>query len=41
MLFADDMVILGKDKGDLDLLEMYCHKWGLQVKTDKTKSVVF
>ena len=45
MLFADDMVILGKDKGDLqtslDLLEMYCHKWGLQVNTDKTKIVVF
>ena len=45
MLFADDMVILGKDKNDLqtslDLLEMYCHKWGLQVNTDKTKIVVF
>ena len=39
------MVILGKDKDDLqtslDLLEMYCHKWGLQVNTDKTKIVVF
>ena len=45
MLFADDMVILGKDKDDLqtslDLLEMYCHKWGLQVNTDKTKIEVF
>ena len=45
MLFADDMVILGKDKDylqtSLDLLEMYCHKWGLQVNTDKTKLVVF
>lgn len=45
MLFADDMVILGKDKDDLQtslhLLETYCHKWGLQVNTDKTKIVVF
>ena len=45
MLFADDMVSLGKDKDDLqtslDLLEMYCHKRGLQVSTDKTKIVVF
>ena len=30
----------GLDEG-LDLLEMYCHKWGLQVNTDKTKIVVF
>ena len=45
MLFADDMIILGKDKKDLqtslDLLEVYCQKWGLQVNTDKTKIVVF
>ena len=45
MLFADDMVILGKDRDDLqnslDLLEKYCKKWGLQVNTDKTKIVVF
>ena len=45
MLFADDMVILGKDANDLqkslDLLDVYCSRWGLQVNTDKTKIVVF
>ena len=42
MLFADDMVILGKDRDDLqkslDRLEHYCNKWGLQVNTEKTKN---
>ena len=41
MLFADDMVIMGKDRNDLqkslDLLERYCNKWGLQVNTEKKK----
>ena len=45
MLFADDMVILGKDRDDLqkslDRLEHYCNKWGLQVNTEKTKIIVF
>ena len=45
MLFADDMVILGKDINDLqnslELLERYCDRWGLQVNTEKTKIVVF
>ena len=45
MLFADDMVILGKDRDDLqkslDRLEYYCNKWGLEVNTEKTKVVVF
>ena len=45
MLFADDMVILGKDINDLqnslDPLERYCDRWGLQVNTEKTKIVVF
>ena len=45
MLFADDMVILGKDANDLqkslDLLDVYCSRWGLQVNTDKTKILVF
>ena len=45
MLFADDMVILGKDRDDLqnslDHLEHYCNKWGLQVNTNKTEIVVF
>ena len=45
MLFADDMVILGKDANDLqkslNLLDVYCSRWGFQVNTDKTKIVVF
>ena len=45
MLFADDMVVLGKDKDDLqrslNLLEKYCDKWGLTVNTEKTKIMVF
>ena len=45
MHFADDMVILGKDRDNLqnslDHLEHYCNKWGLQLNTDKTKVVVF
>ena len=45
MLFADDMVILGKDRNDLqrslDLLNSYCNKWGLAVNTEKTKVEVF
>ena len=45
MLFADDMVILGNSIADLqhglDLLHMYCSKWGLQVNTEKTKVLVF
>ena len=45
LLFADDMVILGKSPHDLqnsiDLLYEYCTKWGLHVNTKKTKIVVF
>ena len=45
MLFADDMVILGKDRDDLqkslDRLKYYCNKWGLKVNSEKTKVVVF
>ena len=45
MLFADDMVILGKDRDDLqkslDRLEYYCNKRGLEVNTEKTKVGVF
>ena len=44
MLFADDMVIVGKDRNDLqrslDLVNSYLNKWGLAVNTDKTKVVV-
>ena len=45
MLFADDMVILGKSVEDvqnsLNLLENYCRRWGLEVNTDTTKVMVF
>ena len=45
MLFADDMVVLGKTPHDLqsslNYLYEYCKKWGLEVNTDKTKIVVF
>ena len=45
MLFVDDVVILGKDRDDLqkslDHLEHYYNKWGLQVNTEKTKIMVF
>ena len=45
LLFADDMVILGNSKEDLqhslDLLYAYCSKWGLEVNISKTKIIVF
>ena len=45
MLFADDMVILGKSPSDLqnsiNLLHKYCKIWGLEVNIEKTKIVVF
>jgi len=45
MLFADDVVIFGKNLQDLqhslDLLKTYCDKWGLAVNIDKTKAMVF
>ncbi len=45
MLFADDMVIFGKTPQDLqhslDMLKVYCDKWGLTVNTSKTKVMVF
>ena len=45
LLFADDMVILGKSPQDLqnsiDLLQSYCEKWGLSINVKKTKVVVF
>ena len=44
MLFADDMVILGKNveelQKNLDLLHDYCRTWGLEVNPDKSKIVV-
>lgn len=45
MLFADDMVIMGKTVSELqhslNLLLEYCNTWGLEVNTAKTKIVVF
>ena len=45
LLFADDMVILGKSPRDLqnsiDLLHRYCENWGLHVNVKKTRIVVF
>ena len=45
LLFADDMVIMGRSTEDLqhnlNRLSEYCHKWGLEVNTSKTKTVVF
>ena len=39
MLFADDMVMLGKGINDLqnslELLERYCDRLGLQINTEK------
>ena len=45
LLFADDMVVLGKFVDDLqqslDLLKQYCDKWDLEVNILKTKTMVF
>ena len=45
LLFADDMVVLGKSVNDLqqslDLLKQYCDKWDLEVNILKTKTMVF
>ena len=45
LLFADDMVILGKTPAELqnslDLLHTYCDTWGLEVNAEKTKIMVF
>ena len=45
LLFADDMVIFGKNPSELqsniDKLGEYCDKWGLEVNVDKTKTMVF
>ena len=45
LLFADDMAIIGSSPEDLqtnlDSLESYCDRWGLEVNTEKSKIVVF
>jgi hypothetical protein len=45
LLFADDMVLIGKSVEELQTsltnLFNYCEKWGLEVNTEKTKTMVF
>ena len=45
LLFADDMVLFGKDPDELqknlDIFHSYCCKWGLEVNCSKTKIAVF
>ena len=44
-MFADDMVIIGNSREDLqhrfNLLYEYCKTWGLEVNMNKTKIMVF
>ena len=43
--WADDLVIMSRSKSGLQTclnnLQMYCDKWGLELNTDKTKTMVF
>ena len=45
LLFADDMVIIGQSKEDLQSsltrLNEYCSIWGLDVNIENTKVVIF
>ena len=45
LAWADDVVILALDRASLDkqlqIIEEYCHKWGLKVNADKTKFLIF
>ena len=45
LLFADDMVLTGNSREDLqhslNRLHEYCERWGLEVNIGKTKIVVF
>ena len=45
LLFADDVVLLAKDKAELqsmlDALSVFTSKWRLKVNRNKTKIVVF
>ena len=45
ILFADDTVLFGKSpellQELLDKLLKYCHKWNIEVNTEKTKVIVF
>ena len=43
--FADDLVLLSETtvglQNSLEILQNYCHEWGLDINIDKTKVVVF
>ena len=43
--WADDLILISKSKEGLqrclNLLFLYCKKWGLEVNADKTKTMVF
>ena len=43
--WADDLIIMSRSKSGLqkclDNLQMYCDKWGLELNTNKTKTMVF
>ena len=45
LLYADDIVLLSETaeglQNSLDKLSRYCKKWGMEINTDKTKSLVF
>ena len=44
LLYADDLVVFAESKKGLqeclDPLNLYCHKWALQVNVSKTKCMV-
>ena len=45
IMYADDMALVAEDenglKKSLEILEMFCNRWGLTVNTGKTKVIVF
>jgi hypothetical protein len=45
LLYADDIVLLSESaeglQNSLDKVSQYCKKWGMEINTDKTKSLVF
>ena len=45
LLYADDIVLLSETaeelQNSLDKVSQYCKKWGMEINTDKTKSLVF
>ena len=45
LLYTDDIVLLSETaeglQNSLDKVSQYCKKWGMEINTDKTKSLVF